>query len=161
MASYKITITAGRAGLPITVGTAGARGPQGPQGVAGPTGPTGPDGPQGDVGDDGPQGDPGVDGTEGDVGPPGPQGEAGPQGEQGEAGSTTFATSETPSGTMNGINTSFVLAHDCIDMILLTRNGLVMNPGIGNDYTVSGTTLSFLTGQIPLFGDSVLATYTY
>jgi hypothetical protein len=69
-------------------------------------------------------------------------------------------TRETPSGTVNGSNTNFVLAHTPIsgsESVFL--NGLMQNAGGGNDYTISAATITFITA--PLSGDLVLVSYRY
>jgi hypothetical protein len=60
-----------------------------------------------------------------------------------------FVTRETPTGTLNGSNTTFTLANTPIsgtEMVFL--NGLLQNPGAGNDYTVSGATITYLTAPV-------------
>ena len=69
---------------------------------------------------------------------------------------------ETPSGTLNGSNPTFTLAHtpvagtECIHV-----NGILMNAGSGNDYTISSATITFLTGAIPISTDVILVNYEY
>jgi hypothetical protein len=72
----------------------------------------------------------------------------------------TFVTREAVAGTKNGINATFTLAFTPIagsEMIFL--NGLLLNPGAGNDYTISGLTITMLT--LPLSTDVLLASYRY
>lgn len=74
----------------------------------------------------------------------------------------TQAVRETPSGTVNGSNTDFVLANTPVagsEMIFV--NGILQDSGSGNDYTISGSTITFLTGAIPQSGDKIRVTYTY
>jgi hypothetical protein len=74
----------------------------------------------------------------------------------------TFVTREAVSGTKNGTNPTFVLANSPTsgsEMIFL--NGLLLNPGAGNDYTISGATVTMLTNAIPVSTDILLATYRY
>jgi len=58
----------------------------------------------------------------------------------------TFVPRETPTGLMNGSNTVFTLANTPVsgqeDVYL---NGILQEPGAGNDYTISGTTITMLT----------------
>jgi hypothetical protein len=69
-----------------------------------------------------------------------------------------FITRETPSGTINGSNTAFTLANTPIsgsEQVFL--NGLLQEPGAGNDYTISGGTITYLTA--PISGDRLRVTY--
>lgn len=71
-----------------------------------------------------------------------------------------YIVREVPSGTKNGSNTDFTLANTPVsgtEMVFL--NGMLMNAGAGNDYTISGNTITFLTGSIPISTDTVLVTY--
>jgi hypothetical protein len=56
---------------------------------------------------------------------------------------------ETPSGAVNGSNTTFTLANTPnppgTEQLLL--NGLLLESGAGNDYTISGTTITMLNGR--------------
>ena len=72
--------------------------------------------------------------------------------------STNFITRETPSGSVNGTNTSFTLANTPVsgsESVFL--NGLLLEPGAGNDYTISTSTITFLTA--PSTGDKVRVSY--
>ncbi len=72
----------------------------------------------------------------------------------------SFVTREAVSGTMNGTNPTFTLAHaPTADSEMLFLNGLLLNPGAGNDYTISGSTITMLT--IPVSTDVFLATYRF
>lgn len=52
---------------------------------------------------------------------------------------------ETPSGTIDGSNTTFVLANVPItDTEQVFYNGQLLEPGSGNDYTISGDTITTL-----------------
>lgn len=74
--------------------------------------------------------------------------------------SVTWANNETPSGTINGINTSFSLAHTPNpSWIQLYLNGVILEPGAGNDYTLSGTSITMLFA--PETGDKLRAYYMY
>jgi hypothetical protein len=69
-----------------------------------------------------------------------------------------FITRETPSGTINGSNTTFTLANTPIsgtEMVFL--NGILQEPGAGNDYTISTNTITYLTA--PASGDRLRVTY--
>lgn len=49
---------------------------------------------------------------------------------------------ETPSGNIDGANKTFVLANDPHGTELIYLNGLLQEPGAGNDYTISGNTIT-------------------
>jgi uncharacterized protein YoxC len=70
-----------------------------------------------------------------------------------------FVDAETPTGTINGSNTSFTLSHTPAPVVSLTlyRNGLIQTNGV--DFTIGGSTLTFLAGSVPKVGDIVLAYY--
>lgn len=71
---------------------------------------------------------------------------------------SSYVCRETPGGTINGSNTAFTLANTPIagtEMVFL--NGLLQNPGAGNDYTISGSAITYLTA--PTTGDVLRATY--
>lgn len=70
----------------------------------------------------------------------------------------TFVVRETPSGTINGSNTSFTLANTPVsgtESVFL--NGILQDAGAGNDYTISGTTITMLSA--PLTGDKIRVNY--
>lgn len=69
-----------------------------------------------------------------------------------------FVDRETPSGSVNGSNTAFTLANTPIagsEHVYL--NGILQEPGAGNDYTISGSTITYLSA--PLTGDKLRVTY--
>ncbi len=69
-----------------------------------------------------------------------------------------FITRETPTGSVNGSNTSFALANTPVtgtEHVYL--NGLLQEPGAGNDYTISGATITYLTA--PVTGDKIRVSY--
>jgi len=71
-----------------------------------------------------------------------------------------YVTREVPSGTKNGSNTDFTLANTPVsgtEMVFF--NGMLLNAGAGNDYTISTNTITFLTGVIPISTDTILVTY--
>ena len=55
----------------------------------------------------------------------------------------TFSQNETPSGAINGVNTSYTLAHAPV-IIWLYYNGILLEPGSGNDFTYSGNAITML-----------------
>jgi hypothetical protein len=73
--------------------------------------------------------------------------------------SITFIDGETPQGTINGSNASFVLANvpNPSTSLALFRNGLLESPGV--DYTLSANSITFLTASIPQTSDILLASY--
>jgi len=74
------------------------------------------------------------------------------------ASSTVFVTRETPSGSVNGSNTTFTLAFTPIaGSEELYLNGMMMEPGAGNDYTISGATITMLTA--PTTGEKIRVNY--
>lgn len=65
---------------------------------------------------------------------------------------------ETPGGSIDGTNATFTLGNIPVDGTLLVFvDGLQMVET--NDYTVSGNTFTFITGAIPMTGDSIRVTY--
>lgn len=71
---------------------------------------------------------------------------------------TKFITRETPSGSVNGSNVTFTLTNTPVsssEMVFL--NGVLQDPGAGNDYTISTTTITYLTA--PITGDRIRVTY--
>jgi hypothetical protein len=71
---------------------------------------------------------------------------------------SSVVTRETPSGSVNGSNTAFTLANTPISGTeMVFWNGLLMEPGAGNDYTISGATITALSA--PVSGDKLRVTY--
>lgn len=71
-----------------------------------------------------------------------------------------FKKRETPSGAVNGSNTSFVLSNTPFtgsEEVFL--NGLLQDAGAGNDYTISGDTITMLSA--PLTGDKLRVNYIF
>lgn len=69
-----------------------------------------------------------------------------------------FVVRETPGGAINGSNTAFTLANTPIagsEEVYL--NGLQQEPGAGNDYTISGAAITYLTA--PIAGDKIRVSY--
>jgi hypothetical protein len=66
----------------------------------------------------------------------------------------------TPGGTVDGTNATFTLATTPVNNTeMVFVNGVLQNAGSGNDYTISGATITFLSGAIPQTGDIVRVTY--
>jgi len=71
-----------------------------------------------------------------------------------------YVVRETPAGTLNGTNTIFTLANIPLageEMVFL--NGVLQEPGAGNDYTISGLTITMLTAPTSL--ERIRVTYIY
>jgi hypothetical protein len=75
------------------------------------------------------------------------------------ATSYNFAGEETPSGTVNGSNTAFTLAHSPTPTasLELFKNSILQQ--VTTDYTLSGTVLTMVTA--PVTGDELYAFYRY
>lgn len=74
------------------------------------------------------------------------------------AAAVTFVDSEVPTGTVNGVNAAFTLANTPTSGSLhLYKNGLRQK--VTTDYTLSGTTVTFVAGNLPQTGDLLLADY--
>lgn len=75
-------------------------------------------------------------------------------------GTSSFATRETPTGLVNGANTTYTLANTpTAGTEEVYLNGILQEPGAGNDYTISGATITYLTA--PLTGDKIRVSYRY
>ena len=71
---------------------------------------------------------------------------------------TNFVDKEIPSGSINGSNTAFSLANTPVaGSEHLYLNGMLLESGAGNDYTISGANITLLT--VPLTGEKLRATY--
>lgn len=70
-----------------------------------------------------------------------------------------FIDAEIPSGTINGTNAEFELSElpSPANSLMLFRNGLLQR--VNSDFTLSGTTITFLSGAIPQSDDILLASY--
>jgi hypothetical protein len=74
--------------------------------------------------------------------------------------SANHIVGETPTGTIDGVNAAFTLANTpTAGTVGVFVNGMRMKSGAGNDYTISGTTVTFLTGAIPTSGDVIQVDY--
>ena len=75
-------------------------------------------------------------------------------------GDQTFSSNEIPSGVVDGSNAVFTVAYTPVNSSLkVIRNGLLQNEGAGNDYTVSGSVITFTAA--PLSGDIIKCNYEY
>jgi hypothetical protein len=72
---------------------------------------------------------------------------------------SVFIDAEKPAGTPNGTITAFTLANapSPTGSLELFRNGVLQTPGV--DYTVSGSSVTFLSGSIPQTSDVLQAYY--
>lgn len=71
---------------------------------------------------------------------------------------STFVDRETPGGLVNGSNATYTLANTPIagsEHVYL--NGILQEPGAGNDYTIATATITYLTA--PLSGDKIRVSY--
>lgn len=73
--------------------------------------------------------------------------------------SDPFADGETPTGSVNGVNTAFTLAATPTPAASLSlyRNGLLQSAGV--DYTLTGANITFLSVATPQTGDVLRAFY--
>lgn len=72
----------------------------------------------------------------------------------------SFAENEVPSGVIDGLNPEFVLANTPLaGSLKLYKNGMRLQEG--SDFSLSGNTITYLSGQVPKVGDSHLADYRY
>ena len=71
---------------------------------------------------------------------------------------TAFIANESPAGTVNGTNAAFTLANTP-QFLQLYLNGVILEAGSGNDYTIAGTSITMLL--VPATGDKLRAYYTH
>ena len=57
---------------------------------------------------------------------------------------SNVVTNETPSGTIDGTNATFAIVSTPIGGFQLFLNGQLQDPGVGNDYTITGTAITML-----------------
>ena len=86
------------------------------------------------------------------AGPPGPAGPVGPPGP-----AANLVWGETPTGTVDGANQTFFLAHTPLAGITLFVNGVEQRPSL--DYTLSGSQITFSVS--PKTGETIVANYNY
>ena len=71
-----------------------------------------------------------------------------------------YVVRELVNETPNGSITAFTIDNTPIaNTEHVYVNGVLMNQGAGNDYTISGATITFQTGAVPQTGDIVLVSY--
>jgi len=69
-----------------------------------------------------------------------------------------FIFSETPTGAVNGVNTAFTLANlPVAGTVMVYINGQLQEAGAGNDYTITGTSITTL--YVLIAGDKIRAFY--
>lgn len=75
------------------------------------------------------------------------------------ASGLSFVDMEVPSGAINGSNASFTLAHAPApaSSLHIYRNGILLMAGF--DFTLSGSTLTFVAGAVPQSGDTLITSY--
>jgi hypothetical protein len=71
-----------------------------------------------------------------------------------------FVDREAPSGAINGVNTTFTLVRaPTVGSEEVYLNGVPQESGAGNDYTISGATITYLTA--PVTGDKLRVSYRW
>lgn len=71
-----------------------------------------------------------------------------------------FVYAEIPGGTINGTNTVFTINHPPnAGTIALYKNGVRLN--YTTDFTISGSTITFLTASLPVVGDILRVDYNW
>lgn len=71
-----------------------------------------------------------------------------------------WSMNEVPSGTIDGVNVTFTILNTPIGgQIMLYLNGQYMTVGVGEDYILSGITITMAAPLIP--GDKIRANYQY
>jgi hypothetical protein len=71
---------------------------------------------------------------------------------------SNYVVRDSPTGAVNGTNTAYTLTSTPVtgtEQVFL--NGLLQEPGAGNDYTISSGTITFLAA--PVTGDRIRVTY--
>ena len=145
----------GASGVTGYTGATGASGVTGYTGASGATGITGYEGATGVTGFTGATGASGITGLTGATGSgsTGVTGYTGATGIQGPAGVGFPFIATTKTFTGDGSTTTFTIDSDyTADSVLVTVNGILLNPTV--DYTVSGTTLTFIIA--PILNDEII-----
>jgi hypothetical protein len=77
----------------------------------------------------------------------------------GSANNVLFQDAEIPGGTINGTNATFTLQFTPLTpgSLLLFKNGVMLRNG--QDYTLTGTNITFATNAVPQTGDALSAYY--
>jgi hypothetical protein len=78
----------------------------------------------------------------------------------GGGSSLNVVLNEVPSGSINGSNVTFTIAHTPQNgVISLFHNGVLLKPGSSFDYTISGTTITL--NVAPIVSDNLTTNYFY
>lgn len=79
----------------------------------------------------------------------------------GTGATINFADAEVPGGTINGTNLTFTLAWAPSPAVSLKlyKNGMLLEQP--NDYSLSGSTITFVSAAVPQTGDSITAYYRH
>jgi len=76
----------------------------------------------------------------------------------GKLEATDFVFNEVPTGDIDGVNDEFELAASPVaGKVEVFLNGVLQEPGVGNDYTIAADTITF--EDAPLSGDKILVNY--
>lgn len=71
-----------------------------------------------------------------------------------------YVVEEIPTGAIDGVNDTFTLANTpIVGSQQVYLNGTRMREGAGEDYQISGGTITFEAGQLPETGDSLVVDY--
>jgi hypothetical protein len=83
----------------------------------------------------------------------------GSSGPCGSTGTPSFVDGEAPTGIVDGSNTAFGLSAvpDPVGSLALYRNGMLQK--IGQDYSLTGSVVTFVAAATPQPGDTLLASY--
>ena len=73
------------------------------------------------------------------------------------SGNALYTVRESPSGNVNGVNTVFTLINTPVASTEMVFVNGALRQAYGNDYTISGKTITFTTA--PLSGSTILVTY--
>jgi hypothetical protein len=86
-------------------------------------------------------------------------GSSGPCGAGGGTPGPSFSDGEVPAGAVNGANLAFTISAVPVpaSSLALFRNGVLQK--VGQDYSVSGNAIQFVSASIPQPGDTLLASY--
>lgn len=77
-------------------------------------------------------------------------------------GSTNFVDFETPTGTIDGVNLAFTLAHSptpTSDLLVIVNGQILLGGGV--DYTISGAAITFTSGAQPQPTDWLRVSYRW
>lgn len=82
-------------------------------------------------------------------------------GTSGPCTTIVFVDQEVPAGVVDGANVAFTIgnAPSPVSSLHLFRNGLLQK--VGFDYTLSGSTITFLSAATPQAGDTVVGSYRF